>query len=74
MWGLNEGCEWMYLGGVGHIELSEGFFGLTGGMMLGGMSSLRVEGLSRYSYRHYNGREKCMCVKSDPHPSIYTFS
>ena len=27
--GLNEGRAWMSLGGVGHIELSEGFFGLT---------------------------------------------
>ena len=26
--GLNEGCVWMSLGGVGHVELSEGFFGL----------------------------------------------
>ena len=24
-----EGCEWVSLGGVGHVELSEGFFGLT---------------------------------------------
>ena len=29
MWGSNEGREWMSLGGVGHVELSEGFFGLT---------------------------------------------
>ena len=26
----NEGCAWMSLGGVDHIELSEGFFGLIG--------------------------------------------
>ena len=24
-----EGHEWVSLGGVGHVELSEGFFGLT---------------------------------------------
>ena len=24
----NEGHVWVYLGGVGHVELSEGFFGL----------------------------------------------
>ena len=24
-----EGREWVSLGGVGHVELSEGFFGLT---------------------------------------------
>ena len=29
MWGSNEGRAWMSLGGVGHVELSEGFFGLT---------------------------------------------
>ena len=28
--GLNEGHVWVSLGGVGHVELSEGFFGLTG--------------------------------------------
>ena len=28
--GCYEGCEWVSLGGVGHVELSEGFFGLTG--------------------------------------------
>ena len=27
--GSNEGRSWVSLGGVGHIELSEGFFGLT---------------------------------------------
>ena len=27
--GSNEGCVWMSLGGVGHVELSEGIFGLT---------------------------------------------
>ena len=27
--GLNEGRAWVSLGGVGHVELSEGFFGLT---------------------------------------------
>ena len=26
--GLNEGHAWVSLGGVGHVELSEGFFGL----------------------------------------------
>ena len=26
-----EGREWVSLGGAGHVELSEGFFGLTGG-------------------------------------------
>ena len=26
---LNEGRAWVSLGGVGHVELSEGFFGLT---------------------------------------------
>ena len=29
MWGSNEGRALISLGGVGHIELSEGFFGLT---------------------------------------------
>ena len=29
MWGSNEGRAWMSLGGVGHVELSKGFFGLT---------------------------------------------
>ena len=29
MWGENEGRAWMSLGGVGHVELSEGIFGLT---------------------------------------------
>ena len=29
MWGSNEGHSWMSLGGVGHVELSKGFFGLT---------------------------------------------
>ena len=29
MWGSNEGCAWMSLGGVGHVELNVGFFGLT---------------------------------------------
>ena len=29
-----EGCEWVYLGGVGHVELSEGFFGLTPSMLM----------------------------------------
>ena len=29
MWGSNEGHARMSLGGVGHIELSEVFFGLT---------------------------------------------
>ena len=29
MWGSNKGRAWMSLGGVGHVELSEGFFGLT---------------------------------------------
>ena len=28
--GLNEGRAWVYLGGVFHVEISEGFFGLTG--------------------------------------------
>ena len=28
--GCYEGHEWMSLGGVGHVELSEGFFVLTG--------------------------------------------
>ena len=28
--GLNEGRAWVSLGGVGHVEMSEGFFGLTG--------------------------------------------
>ena len=27
--GSNEGRPWVSLGGVGHVELSEGFFGLT---------------------------------------------
>ena len=27
--GCYEGHVWVSLGGVGHIELSEGFFGLT---------------------------------------------
>ena len=27
--GLNEGRAWVSLGGVGHVELGEGFFGLT---------------------------------------------
>ena len=27
--GSNEGRVWVSLGGVGHVELSEGFFGLT---------------------------------------------
>ena len=27
--GLNEGHAWVSLGGVGYVELSEGFFGLT---------------------------------------------
>ena len=30
--GYNEGHAWVSLGGVGHVELSEGFFGLTGTM------------------------------------------
>ena len=30
--GSNEGHVWMSLGGVGHVELSEGFFGLTPGI------------------------------------------
>ena len=29
MWGSNEGRAWVSLGGVGHVELSEGLFGLT---------------------------------------------
>ena len=28
--GSNEGHVWVSLGGVGHVEPSEGFFGLTG--------------------------------------------
>ena len=28
--GCYEGHEWVSLGGVGHVDLSEGFFGLTG--------------------------------------------
>ena len=28
--GSNEGRLWVSLGGVGHVELSEGFFGLIG--------------------------------------------
>ena len=27
--GSNEGRAWVSLGGVGHVEMSEGFFGLT---------------------------------------------
>ena len=27
--GSNEGRVWVSLGGVGHVEMSEGFFGLT---------------------------------------------
>ena len=27
--GSNEGRAWVFLGGVGHVELSEGFFGLA---------------------------------------------
>ena len=27
--GSNKGRVWVSLGGVGHVELSEGFFGLT---------------------------------------------
>ena len=27
--GSNEGHAWVSLGGIGHVELSEGFFGLT---------------------------------------------
>ena len=27
--GSNEGGAWVYFGGVGHVERSEGFFGLT---------------------------------------------
>ena len=26
--GCYEGCEWVSLGGVGHVEMSEEFFGL----------------------------------------------
>ena len=26
--GCYEGQSWVFLGGVGHVELSEGFFGL----------------------------------------------
>ena len=29
VWGSNEGRVWMSLGGVGHVELTKGFFGLT---------------------------------------------
>ena len=29
VWGSNDGLAWMYLGGVGHVELIEGFFWLT---------------------------------------------
>ena len=28
--GSNEGHVWVSLGGIGHVELSERFFGLTG--------------------------------------------
>ena len=28
--GSNEGHVWVSLGGVGHVDPSEGFFGLTG--------------------------------------------
>ena len=39
--GCYEGREWVSLGGVGHIELSEGFFGLTG-MCLTNLEELSV--------------------------------
>ena len=32
-----EAHEWVSLGGVGHVELSEGFFGLTGIMPSSGV-------------------------------------
>ena len=32
--GSNEGRAWMSVGGVGHVELSEGFFGLTKSMVI----------------------------------------
>ena len=39
--GCYEGCVWVSLGGVGHVEMSEGFFGLIDfPLMCEGRSSL----------------------------------
>ena len=39
--GSNEGHAWMSLGGLGHVEISEGFFGLIDcPLMCEGRSSL----------------------------------
>ena len=44
----NEGREWVSLGGVGHVELSEGFFGLTYLVhKFGGLRFLSHPGLQR---------------------------
>ena len=40
MWESTEGHAWMYLGGVGHVELIVGFFGLT----------MRMEYISENTY------------------------
>ena len=42
--GSNEGRVWVSLGGVGHVDLSEGFFGLTISLYL----QLFCESMSRY--------------------------
>ena len=41
--------------------------------MVGGMNSLRVKGLSRYSHRHYNDREEESCVMGTPTPLFIVF-
>ena len=40
--GSNEGHAWVSLGGVGHVELSEGFFGLTSSTSWRGSSKLTL--------------------------------
>ena len=41
--GSNEGRAWVSLGGVGHAELSEGFFGLRGGAWVPDISQKKYE-------------------------------
>ena len=50
VWGSNEGHAWMSLGGVGHVELTEGFFGLTIIKYGGRFISLECRNIRQFLY------------------------
>ena len=46
-----EGREWVSLGGVGHVELSEGFFGLTVNLSVDyGLHLVKLDSLIQFEW------------------------